>query len=213
MAFAFPKTYPILDSSFIPSANRADFLRKLGHSLADAGITLLEYRNKIGSDGEHLADCAILRSALPAPNIKLVLDDRAHLVVEARFDGVHVDSGDRTPTEARMLLGPDCLIGTFGGCACLLPGILDEPVDYWAIGPVYATTTKQTAFNPIGPEGVRRLREDAGPDIVLTAAAGITLDNAAEVLAAGATTVAVSAALFRTADPAAEFKRWMQQLR
>ena len=86
------------------------------------------------------------------------------------------------------------------------------PVDYLAVGPVFTTTTKQTERLPIGIQGVKRLREQAGPGIVLTAAAGITLDTAQAVLDAGANTVAVSAALFRAADPAAEFKRWLQHL-
>jgi thiamine-phosphate pyrophosphorylase len=103
-------------------------------------------------------------------------------------------------------------VGTFGGSETLLPGILEEPVDYLAVGPVYPTTTKQTHKEPIGPEGVRRLRELVGPDRVLTAAAGITLETAPAVLAAGASVVAVSAAIFRAHDPAAEFKRWRSAL-
>ena len=54
------------------------------------------------------------------------------------------------------------------------------------------------------------MREKAGPGPVLVAAAGITLETAQEVLAAGASVVAVAAALFRKADPAAEFRRWMR---
>ncbi len=174
---------------------------------------LLEYRNKVGSDEELLADAAVLRAALPAGHVKLIFDDRADLVEAAGFDGVHVDAGDLRPAEARRLLGPDRIIGTFGGSDTLLPGILSEPVDYLAIGPVYPTTTKQTTKAPIGPEGVRRLREQAGPDAVLVAAAGITLATAPAVLEAGASAVAVSAAIFRAADPAAEFRRWLKQLR
>jgi thiamine-phosphate pyrophosphorylase len=94
----------------------------------------------------------------------------------------------------------------------LLPGVLDEPVDYLAVGPVFTTTTKHTYKTPIGPEGVRRLRELAGPDRILTAAAGITLATAPAVLAAGASAVAVSAAIFRADDPAAEFKKWIAAL-
>jgi len=208
MPFLFPKIYPILDVSTIPSAGRAEFLRRLGGALADAGVTLLEYRNKTGVDAELLADAAILRIALPAEDVKLILDDRADLVEQVGFDGVHVDAGDLPPKEARRLVGPNRIVGTFGGSETLLPGILDEPVDYLAIGPVYLTTTKQTSKEPIGTEGVRRLREQAGPGRVLTAAAGITLDTAPAVLAAGASAVAVSAAIFRTPDPAAEFRKW-----
>jgi thiamine-phosphate pyrophosphorylase len=171
-------------------------------------VTLLEYRNKTGVDAELLADAAILRIALPAEDVKLILDDRADLVEQVGFDGVHVDAGDLPPEEARRLVGPNRIVGTFGGSETLLPGILGEAVDYLAIGPVYLTTTKRTSKEPIGTEGVRRLREQAGPGRVLTAAAGITLDTAPGVLAAGANAVAVSAAIFRTPDPATEFRKW-----
>ncbi len=212
MAFRFPKIYPILDSSVIPATGRQEFLHRLGTELAEAGVTLLEYRNKTGSDAEILADAALLRAAMPGSNIKLILDDRADLVEQTGFDGVHVDAGDIAPSEARRLLGPNRIVGTFGGSDALLPGILNAPADYLAVGPVFRTTTKQTSKAPIGVEGVRRLRNEAGPERILTAAAGITLEMAPAVLAAGASTVAVSAAIFRTAKPADEFRRWHSSL-
>ena len=188
------------------------FCARLASSLADAGVTLLEYRNKTGADNELLRDAEALRTAMPAGGVKLILDDRADLVERVGFDGVHVDAGDVTPAEARRLLGPDLVVGTFGGSATLLPGILAEPADYFAVGPVFSTTTKRTEKLPIGVEGVRRLRRQAGPSPVLVAAAGITLATAPLVLAAGANTVAVAAALFRVPDPAAEFRKWMAEL-
>lgn len=212
MVFPFPKIYPILDASIIPATGRAEFLRRLGSSLTEAGVTLLEYRNKSGADGQLLSDAAFLRAVMPAGEVKLILDDRADLVEQTGFDGVHVDAGDVPPAEARRLVGPDRIVGTFGGSEFFLSGILDEPVDYLAVGPVYTTTTKQTSKAPIGPEGVHRLRQQAGPSRVLTAAAGITLATAPAVLAAGATAVAVSAAIFRAKDPAAEFRKWKAEL-
>jgi thiamine-phosphate pyrophosphorylase len=212
MTFSFPKIYPILDASVIPRAGRAEYLRRLGGELAEAGVTLLEYRNKTGPEAELLADAAILRAALPAAKVKLVLDDRADLVDKAGFDGVHVDAGDVTPSEARRMMGSSRIVGTFGGSEALLPGLLQVPADYFSVGPVFQTTTKQTTKPPIGAAGVRKLREQAGPDAVLVAVGGIKLATAAEVLAAGATTVAVSAAIFRATDPAAEFQRWMAAL-
>ncbi|HVC45811.1 MAG TPA: thiamine phosphate synthase [Terracidiphilus sp.] len=212
MAFPFPRVYPILDSSRIPTVDRAAFLCRLGASLVGAGVTLLEYRNKQGSDAELRADAAVLRAAMPAGQVKLILDDRADLVAAVGFDGVHVDAGDVSPADARCIVGPARIVGAFGGGDALLPGILAQPVDYLAIGPVFTTTTKQTSASSIGVEGVRRLRAQAGPDVVLTAAAGITLAAAPAVLAAGATAVAVSAALFSVADPAAEFRRWLHAL-
>ena len=212
MTFSFPRIYPILDSSAIPTSDRAKFLLRLGCSLADAGVTLLEYRNKKGIDAELLADARILRAAMPFGQVKLILDDRADLVDLAGFDGVHVDAGDLSPADARSLVGPERIVGTFGGSEILVPGVLNEPADYLSIGPVFATTTKQTDKAPIGVEGVRRLRDQAGKEAVLAAAAGITLETAPSVLAAGASMVAVAAALFTAPDPSAEYSRWARTI-
>jgi thiamine-phosphate pyrophosphorylase len=212
MDFLFPKIYPILDSSFIPAVGRAEFLKALGESLAAMGMTLMEYRNKSGNGAEILADAAVLRAAMPGKSIKLILDDRADLVEQAGFDGVHVDAGDVTPAEARRILGPDRIVGTFGGSGTLVPGVLEYPVDYLSIGPVYSTTTKQTTKANIGPAGVKRLREEAGANAMLVGVGGITLETAPLILAAGAHAVAVSAAIFRKERPAAEFRRWMDAL-
>ena len=207
MAFRFPRIYPILDSSTLPSTDRADVLRHMGESLARSGVTLLEYRNKLGTLEEIVSDALVLRAAMPA-NIKLVLDDRVDLIDQIGFDGVHVDSGDLSPAAARARLGADRIIGTFGGSEELVAGILDVPADYLSIGPVYLTQTKTTTKPPIGPEGVARLRSAAGTGPVLVAVGGVTFETAEQVLEAGASTVAVSAAIFRAPDPAAEFRRW-----
>ncbi|MGA3263694.1 MAG: thiamine phosphate synthase [Terracidiphilus sp.] len=212
MPVSFPKIYPILDASIIPATGRAEFLRRLGGSLAEAGVTLLEYRNKSGAEAELLADAEILRVALPSKQVKLILDDRADLVEQIDFDGVHVDAGDLKPAEARLLLGPDRIVGTFGGSTALLARILAEPVDYLSIGPVFPTRTKQTSTPPIGIEGVRRLRKEAGAGPVLVAVGGITLATAAEALAAGASVVAAAGALFCQPGPAAEFRKWLAEL-
>jgi thiamine-phosphate pyrophosphorylase len=212
MTFSFPKVYPILDASIIPAVGRGEFLRRLGESLAEAGVTLLEYRNKSGAEAELLGDAEILRAELPAGKVKLILDDRVDLIDRIGFDGVHVDAGDVAPAEARRLLGPERIVGTFGGSEALLPGILSEPADYFSIGPVFPTRTKQTTKTPIGMDGVRRLRDEAGAGPVLAAVGGITLANAAEALGAGATMVAVAGGIFRQKEPASEFRRWMVEL-
>jgi thiamine-phosphate pyrophosphorylase len=212
MRFSFPKIYPILDSSVIPALGREAYLSAMGASLAGAGVTLLEYRNKTGSDAEIMADATFLRRSAPASQVKLILDDRADLVESLGFDGVHVDAGDLTPAQARRIVGVERIVGTFGGSDELLPDILQEPADYFAIGPVFETRTKHTQKKPIGIDGVRRLRQQAGPNAILSAAAGITFETARSVLEAGATMVAVAEAIFRVSDPAAEFARWKKAL-
>jgi len=211
-----PKIYPILDSSFIPSIDRDAYLNQLGGSLTEAGVTLLEYRNKPGSDAEVFADAQILRTAMPTGRVKLILDDRVDVALAANFDGVHVDTGDLPPEQARRTLaltGANPIVGTSAGSEADLRRALAQAVDYISFGPIFPTTTKQTSAIPIGIEGVLRFRQVAGFEPVLVAAAGITLETAPVILQAGADTVAVAAALFNHPDPAAEFERWMAALR
>lgn len=210
MGLNLPIVYPILDSSFVPAADRAAFLGQLGSSLTDAGVRLMEYRNKTGSDAQVLTDARILRASMPAAT--LVMDDRVDVALAAGFDGAHVDAGDLPVRDARLLLGPGRVVGTSASDEAQLLEALTGEADYIAFGPVYLTTTKQTSALPIGLEGVRRFRELAGAAAVLVAAAGITLETAPDVLEAGANTVAVSAAIFRHRDPAVEFQRWVAVL-
>jgi thiamine-phosphate pyrophosphorylase len=210
MGFVLPRVYPILDSSCIPQANRAEFLDHLGRELAASGLTLLEYRNKPGTDAEVFLDARILRGALP--QAKLILDDRIDVALATGFDGVHVDTGDLPVVIARSLMGPDAILGTSASDESQLESARYSKSDYIAFGPVFPTTTKQTSAAPIGIEGVRRFRSLVGPEVKLVAAAGITLETAPEILAAGADCVAVSAAIFRSPDPAAEFRRWVTLL-
>jgi len=178
----------------------------------EAGVTLLEYRNKTGSVAELLADGDALRTAMPANQVRLILDDRADLVDRLQFDGVHVDAGDASPAEARHLVGPDCIVGTFGGSDALVEDILLAPADYLSIGPVFSTRTKQTSRPPIGLEGVKWLRAQAGPGPILVAVGGITLATVAKVILAGADVVGVSEGIFGQQNPAGEFRAWMAEL-
>jgi thiamine-phosphate pyrophosphorylase len=212
MDFELPRVYPILDSSTIRASSRVAFLDRLGRSLADAGVQLLEYRNKPGTDAEVLADAIVLRRVLPSGRVRLVLDDRVDVAMLAGFDGVHVDAGDLPVNCARRLLGPGSVVGTSASSEAELSEAKAAKADYIAFGPVFATTTKQTTAAPIGIEGVRRFRERAAADALLVAAAGIMLETAPAILAAGANAVAVSAAIFRTPDPAREFRRWIAEL-
>jgi len=206
MSFVLSKVYPILDDSFLPATGRAEFLERLGRSLADAGVGLMEYRSKLGSDAEVLADARVLRVAMP--DARLVMDDRVDVAMAAGFNGVHVDAGDLPPAEARLLMGAEAVIGTSASSEAQLAEALASGANYISFGPVFPTTTKRTPAAPMGIEGVTRYRSIAGAGPVLVAAAGITLETAPSILEAGADAVAVAAAIFRAGDPAAEFRRW-----
>jgi thiamine-phosphate pyrophosphorylase len=216
MRFIVPRIYPILDSSYVPEDGRAEFLTRLGLSMADAGLQMLEYRNKSGTDARVLADARLLRAAMPG--VTLIMDDRVDVALAAEFDGVHVDAGDLPVMDTRRLLGlgrqsNGAVVGTSAGSEAQLAEALASSADYVAFGPIFPTNTKQTSAAPIGIEGVRRFRQFAGDAPLLVAAAGIKLETASAALNAGANAVAVSEAIFRCDDPAAEFRRWMTALR
>src|SRR5215510_2727469 len=97
-----PSLYPILDSAFIPAENRREFLTRLSVELADAGVSLLQYRNKQDDDELILKDARLFRQAAPG-NLWLIMNDRPDLTVQADFHGVHVGQGDTAPAEARKI--------------------------------------------------------------------------------------------------------------
>jgi thiamine-phosphate pyrophosphorylase len=162
--------------------------------LLDAGVTLLQYRNKSGGEAEVLADAFVLRGTAPVGQCALILNDYPQLAIKAGFDGVHVGQGDMPVEEARALVG----YGRMVGVSTHTPEQISEAewnsADYTAIGPVFATSTKLNPDPVMGVEGVRHARDLTIKRLV--AIGGITLENCRAVLDAGADSVAVISAIF-----------------
>jgi thiamine-phosphate pyrophosphorylase len=192
--------YPILDNAFLPTADREPFLRSLALNLLDAGVTLLQYRNKQGSDRQQLEDARVLREVLPKGRVKLILNDRADLAVLADFDGVHVGQTDLSPEAARRVVGQYSIVGVSTHNEEQLRKAITSVADYVAIGPVYATTSKQNPDPVVGLEGVKLAHSLTAKPVV--AIGGIGLGNAKAVLEAGADSVAVISAIFASPQPA-----------
>lgn len=189
----FPPLYPILDASFLPLRERSTFLRTLVGDLAGAGIEILQYRNKSGGEAEIHADAHVIREAAGA-SMRLILNDWPELAVAVGFDGVHVGQTDVSPTEARGIVGPAKIVGISTHNEAQLRAAESQPVDYIAIGPVFATATKANPDPVVGLDGVRVARRITGKTLV--AIGGITLENALDARRAGADSVAVISAVF-----------------
>lgn len=198
MRSSIPKLYPILDAGFLPREDRELFLASLAGELLASGVALLQYRNKRGSDAEILADARLLRTAMPAGQCRLILNDRADLAVLAGFDGVHVGQQDLSPQGARRVVGPEGVVGVSTHNPAQLRAAALAPVDYLAIGPVFETASKENPDPVVGIEGVRQARSIA--DRPLVAIGGISLENCRAVLDAGANSVAVLSAVFQSAS-------------
>ncbi len=192
----FPSLYPILDADLVlrglAGQDRRELLLHLTQQLAEAGVQILQYRNKRDEDSAVLTDAAAIKEA--AGSMCLILNDRAALVSVAGWDGVHLGQDDLAPQQARALLGNQALIGlsTHNEQQVIAAGL--EPVGYIAVGPVFATASKADTSPVVGVEGVRRARALTNKPLV--AIGGITLETAASVYAAGADSLAVISAIF-----------------
>jgi thiamine-phosphate pyrophosphorylase len=184
----FPRFYPILDVD-VAVARRLDPV-SVCQAWLDAGVRLFQVRAKQMPGGAMLdlaATCA--RLAAPAGAI-FIVNDRADVARLAGAAGVHLGQDDLQPADARLVLTPDSMVGWSTHNDAQVRDAASLPIDYLAIGPVFDTRSKLKPDPVVGLEGVRRAVALAGGRPVV-AIGGITIENAADVLAAGAASVAV----------------------
>ena len=128
--------------------------------------------------------------------MRLIINDRVDIALALGADGVHLGQDDLPPEAARELLGPDVIIGFSTHNIDQAIGAARLPVDYIAIGPIFATLSKENPDPVVGIDGLRRVREQAS-HMPIVAIGGITERNARSVIEAGADAVAVISALLR----------------
>lgn len=160
--------------------------------LVEGGAKLIQYRNKLGPGREVLAAVNTIGEAVGG-RAQLIMNDRADIAVAAGLAGVHLGQDDLSPAGTRMLCPPPMLVGFSTHNPAQVAAADQMPVDYIAIGPAFATTSKQNPDPVVGLDGVRAARKLTAKPLV--AIGGITLENCAAVIAAGADAVAVISAL------------------
>ena len=155
-----------------------------------AGVRLLQLRAKPWGSGALLELAEQLREDARLAQATVIINDRVDVAAAAGL-GVHVGQEDLPAANARALVG-DRIVGLSTHTDAQLQAGLREPVSYLAVGPVFGTATKDTGYDAIGLETVRRASTMvAASGLPLVAIGGITLENAARVIAAGAASVAV----------------------
>jgi thiamine-phosphate pyrophosphorylase len=193
-----PRLYPIVDAKFFRST--VD-LCAFCEELAAAGATLLQYRNKSAVGGLMLEQAREIKRVLGS-RVQLIMNDRADLCLAAEYDGVHVGQDDLSPEGARKVIGPALLLGVSTHNPNQLTLAERTTADYVAIGPVFQTSSKENPDPVVGLEGVRRSRNLTRKPLV--AIGGITRENAASVVQAGADAVAVISDILREPRKSAE---------
>jgi thiamine-phosphate pyrophosphorylase len=197
-----PFVYPILDLS----ALRGRSVESLAAAFVRGGARLVQVRAKEASDAAFLD---AVRRALPVVRAQggaLVVNDRADVALIAGADGVHVGQDDLPPAECRRLLGPRAIVGFSTHRIDQVQAAEREPVDYVAFGPVFATGTKADAEPVVGLPGLREARRQTARPLV--AIGGITRENAAAAVAAGADGVASISGLSLADDVEQAMAAW-----
>ncbi len=197
-----PRLYAILDvACFAPPLRTTASILEYARELATGGVTLLQYRNKVGSTREMLAHAREIRRAL-GTDVTLIMNDRADICIAAGYEGVHVGQDDLSAEGARAVIGGSRLLGVSTHNLEQLKEADAGPSDYIAYGPVFPTSSKRQHDPIVGIEGIRAAR--AATTKPLVAIGGITRGNARSVIEAGADSVAVISDLLSSPTKVAE---------
>ena len=170
---------------------RSDWFATAEQAIA-GGADCLQLREKEMEGAEFLARAKRLVALCRKHNVLCIINDRTDIALLSGADGVHLGQGDLPATEARKILGPGKIIGvSTHNIGQARQAVLDG-ADYIGVGPVFRSSTKTRDFLP----GLDYAREVArNIKIPAVAIAGITLENVEQVIEAGVSRVAVTAAV------------------
>lgn len=200
---SIPRLYVILDASLI-STSELD----LAARLAEAGVQLIQYRNKQASARVLFEKSAALARICSARGMRFIVNDRPDVALLAGAGGAHVGQQDLDVEQARAICGASLWVGVSTHSLEQVAAADRTSADYIAFGPVFATATKRNPDAVVGTELLARARGMTRKPLV--AIGGITLTRAAEVFRAGADSLAVARDLICAPDPAARAKQFLE---
>ena len=176
-------------------------LQALLDAALSAGVDIVQLRDKQATPDQVRRAAAVFRAAASRHDALFILNDDPHLAVAVEADGVHVGQDDMTPEQARAVVGTDRIVGWSTHAVDEIDAAVKADCDYFAVGPVHATPTKQGRA-PIGLDPLRHAAAVAAdrPWFVTGAMSAATVP---QVLDAGASRVVVVRAITQAEDPAA----------
>ena len=205
MRLVIPKLYVILDAALLREPAPS-----IATQLLQAGVRLFQYRAKNAPPRETLEISRRLTQAAREYGAEFFVNDRPDIAYLAGANGVHVGQDDLTVEQARALVGPHRWVGVSTHNRQQFERAALTSADYVAIGPVFATTSKTNPDPVVGTELLRQLRPLTQKPIV--AIGGIRLENAPEVIQAGADAVAVISDILAASNPAERASQFLQRL-
>ena len=198
MNFEFPKIYPITDVR-LSGISHAEQVKRL----IDGGAEFIQLREKYLAPKDFYADAENALKIAREANVKIIINDRVDFAFTLKADGVHLGQDDLPPDNAREILGENALIGFSTHNINQAIEAIKYPVDYIAIGPVFATATKENADAVVGLEGVKKVRNAIG-NFPLIAIGGINFENFQTVLDSGADSIAIISGIVSDPEKIAE---------
>lgn len=204
-ALAGARLYPLTDQN-LSGLSHADQVLQL----REGGATTVQLREKIVSPSEFYQQAEAALRIARKHGVKILINDRVDIALALKADGVHVGQNDLPPEAARSILGPEAIIGFSTHNPSQARLATHRPIDYIAIGPIFATATSAASHPPVGLEALRLVRQAVGT-IPLVAIGGITVENSGAVLKAGVDAVAVIGDIWRPAGQAStQVKRFLE---
>ncbi len=165
------------------------------------GVTAVQLREKEASTREMIEMGRVLLAITRAAGVPLIVNDRVDVALALNADGVHVGQADMPAALARRLIGSDRILGVSAATVAEAEQAVRDSADYLGVGDVYGTPSKPDAGPPIGLEGLAAVARAVRVPVV--AIGGITPENAAATISAGAVGVAVISAIVGAPDPLA----------
>ncbi|MFH1502207.1 MAG: thiamine phosphate synthase [Candidatus Eisenbacteria bacterium] len=185
--------------------------RELVSAAVERSVPVVQLREKHLADEELVALALELREVTRGSSTLLIVNDRPDVALASGADGVHVGASDADPKGARLLLGDDAVVGVSGDTLTEARAAVEAGADYLGIGPVFPTSTKPDAGDPVGLEGLEAITTGL-PELPTVAVGGIDASNVASVVEAGATYAAVVSAICFADDPVAAMDAILAEL-
>jgi thiamine-phosphate pyrophosphorylase len=176
--------------------------------LAALGVGTIQLRAKELNDSQALQLVTNALAAVSGTPTKLVVNDywRAAIVAGARH--LHLGQEDLATADLKAIRDAGLTLGLSTHDDAELDTALRAGPDYIALGPIFPTTLKSMRFAPQGIPKITEWKQRIG-DIPLVAIGGIKFEQAAEIFAAGADSIAVVSDVTRNADPDARVRQWL----
>ena len=199
--FADVGLYMLVSSKMIAD-NRRSVLDTVRGAIA-GGVQAVQLREKPGDtcDAVTLAIAAELRELTDEMGKILIINDRPDIAAIVGADGVHLGQHDLPIAEARRLLRPGAIVGRSTHNIAQARTAVQEGADYVALGPVFETDTKDAG--PLaGLDLLKQATEDPAVSTApLVAIGGINASNAAQIIEAGVSCLAICGAICKSDDP------------